>query len=548
VKYLKSTSSPNKLHAPPAEYFDELLPFHLVLDKQLRVIQAGHLVTRFLPADWLGRPISELITVKRPLSAKLDIDSFLLERRRLWVCQTDHGLLLRGDWQVFGDKIFFMCTAWVPKLADFESLKLRIDDFPLFESTVEHLFIIQQYEVGLQELEQLGEQLRAQKKLAEQASNAKTSFLATMSHEIRTPMNGILGMTQVLLDSGLTADQREISETIQFSANHLLQIVNDILDFARLEAGRMEISLQPLSLRRIVDESLAICQVPANEKGVLLGKHVPSEALGFFYLDPVRVRQILVNLIGNAVKFTDLEGSVEVNVSVIEDKFRIEVVDTGCGIESAEAEAMFEPFKQADTGSSRRGEGTGLGLAICAKIVQAIDGEIGVNSELGTGSVFWFTLPRVVAEFEDVPQLDGIEDLRLSGIVLLVEDNLVNQKVAEAYLGKVGLDVVTVNNGQEAIDLIYKQQFDLVLMDCHMPVLGGIEATRRLRQYGCEVPIIALTADVLDDAKDACIAAGMNDVITKPVRRQELLSRIRNYFPKYSAGNFVLSRSAKNSS
>ena len=502
----------------------------MVLDKDLCAVQVGHLLERYLPENWYGLPVSELLKVKRPLSAKLDLESFSVSQRRLWICQTDKGLLLRGDWEIFGDDIFFLCTAWVPRLDDLHSLKLKIDDFPLYESSADHLFIIQQHELGLKELEQLGEQLRAQKDMAEMASRAKTSFLATMSHEIRTPMNGILGMTQVLLDSELDSDQREVSETIQFSGNHLLQIINDILDFARLEAGRMEINLQPVGIAELLDESIAICQMQAQEKGVLVTKEVASELSDCYEIDPVRLRQMLVNLIGNAIKFTDAKGSVTVSVSRQAEVLRFEVEDTGCGMSASDAERMFEPFKQADTGSSRRGEGTGLGLAICAKLAAAAGGEIGVTSKPGVGSIFWFSLPLKVATRSTTFSKANTPEVRLDGNVLLVEDNLVNQKVAQAHLDKVGLNVVTVNNGQEAIEILRECEFDIVLMDCHMPVLDGIEATKRLRKAGLQTPIIALTADVLDEARDACSAAGMNDVITKPIQRGELIERIGHYF------------------
>lgn len=516
---------------PPSEYFSELLPFHLVVDGQLRGIQIGRLLARFVPNDWYHKPITDLIEVQRPVRSTLTVAELDKPERRLWICSTHGGVLLRGDWQMFDEYYYFLCTAWIPNLSELARLNLRLDDFPLHESASDHLLLIQQHEVALNEMRSLSERLRAQKDLAEQASKSKTNFLATMSHEIRTPMNGIIGMTEILLDNDMPESQEEIAQTIQLSAQHLLSIINDILDFARLEAGRMDINSTPARLEALAEDSVAICQAPATEKNITLNIEIDSALQGYFALDHTRVKQVLINLLGNAIKFTPPKGSVMLKISADADQLKFEVIDTGPGMTQDIAESMFEPFKQEDSGTTRQAPGTGLGLAISARIVETCKGTIGVTSAVGQGSTFWFVLPATPAEQQPTANSARIAstDTKVTGHILLVEDNMVNQQVALAHLRRMGLEVTVANNGHEALQQCSDNTFQLILMDCHMPEMDGWEATRLLRQRGLQTPIIALTADVLDDAKDACLESGMDDVMTKPVRRDALQQQVASW-------------------
>ena len=517
------------MYAPPAEFFKELLPFHIVVDAQLRVLQVGGLLERFLPAAWRGALVADLLTVVRPVRTELSVDELVDSRRRLWVCELSCGMCLRGDWKEFDGQYFFLCTAWIPRLEELQKLNLEIDDFPLHESAADHLLLIQQHELGLRELQEMSRHLNAEKERAVQASKAKSIFLATMSHEIRTPLNGILGMAEALEDTSLDPEHRDIADTLISSGHHLLHVINDILDFSRLEAGRMDIVSKPTVLRELIVESIRLCAGSAHEKGIVLNQTVADELSEAYELDEVRIRQVLINLIGNSIKFSAAGESVDVVAYAAEQRLVLEVIDRGCGMAQADAERMFEPFQQIDSGTSRSMQGTGLGLAICSRIARACDGEIEVESAIDVGTTVTLKLPLVEAEASPAVSITAAPSHHFADArVLLVEDNAVNQKVATALLDKLGVVTTTADNGQQAIDLAAKHAYDLILMDCHMPVLDGYEASATLRRMGCETPIVALTADVMEEARDRCLQAGMTDVLTKPIQRRsfgQLLSR-----------------------
>ncbi|TVQ72747.1 MAG: response regulator [Oceanospirillales bacterium] len=376
---------------------------------------------------------------------------------------------------------------------------------------------------------------------AERASQAKSEFLAMMSHEVRTPMNGILGMASLLQESDLKEEQQLHIKTLHSSANSLLAILDDILDFSKLEAGRLTLESVPFSLINLAQEVIALFDITAKNKQISLELVLDDKLSSHYQSDPGRFRQVLLNLVGNAIKFTH-HGKVTLNITQVDsDTVSCTIEDTGIGISPEVLETLFMPFTQADLSTTRRYGGTGLGLAISKKIIEQMGGSISVKSEEGKGSCFSFQIPlqsidAPIANPSEIPKSSAsniIADAEPAPTrILLVEDNKVNQMVAVGLLKKLGYSCTIANNGAEALDLVEAELFDLILMDMQMPIMDGVTATKKIRQLdhpSALTPIIAVTANALPEDLKACLDAGMNDYLSKPFSKKDLSDRIEKY-------------------
>ncbi len=384
-------------------------------------------------------------------------------------------------------------------------------------------------------------ELMKAKDLAEEGVKAKAKFLATMSHEIRTPMNAVLSCTNLLLDNIENPENIRLLKTVQNSSDTLLTLINDILDFSKIESGKMDLEVEPFDLQENTKEIVDLLNSKASEKGCILMCQLDQTVPRWIRGDVTRYRQVLTNLIGNAVKFTDNKVQVSVQAKpVSEGKYEIEVSvkDNGIGIPEEAKAKLFQDFNQADSSTTRKFGGTGLGLAICKGIIDTMGGRIWAESELNKGSTFKFAIiaektktrksQKKVKLSEVNPNMAMEHPLK----ILMAEDNTVNQMVAKKLLAKLGYRVDIVANGLEAVDAVKTYEYDVVLMDQHMPELDGVEATRKIRQFApAKLRIYALTASAFKEDRDRCFEAGMNGFLTKPININEIVTALSECAP-----------------
>lgn len=388
--------------------------------------------------------------------------------------------------------------------------------------------------INLRDMAKVQNNLKESRKTAMQLAQTKSEFLAVMSHEVRTPLNGLLGMVQFLKDSELTEQQKEYIESAESCADSLQIVLNDILNFSKMDAGKVKVDQMIFSPRDLFKDIETLFGAMAANNGIILSFDleggIPSHLVG----DQNRIRQVLSNLLSNAIKFTDIGGRVAVRARVEESQFQFFVSDTGIGLDEEQMNNLFKPFSQMDMSITRKYGGTGLGLSICKGLVELMDGQIKVDSMINKGTRFSVYLPQIEAcpiVTKDNKEIEINEQFAnfYPHTILLAEDNLINQKVAVKNLERLGYDVDVANNGVEAVELAMKKEYTLIIMDMQMPKLDGISATRILTKNPNCPPIVAFSANILDQDREKCFEAGMVEFLPKPLDRQELIRVLKTF-------------------
>lgn len=494
--------------------FGELSDGVLVLDNKRRVADINHAAV-------------ELLNIEEDKLFGRSLDTFLPELAAIINKHMDIGKI-RSESLVLDNRI----------------IEVRVSTLTEKEDIYGQLVVLR----DITDIRQAQAELLKAKELAEAANIAKSQFLANLSHEIRTPMNGIIGFLDLLSGTGLNAEQAEYIQYVKSASETLLFLINDILDYSRIEAGKMELEKIPFDLHVLVQDSVKLFIPVAAGRGTELHTYISENVPVYVKSDPLKLRQVLNNIIGNAVKFTE-NGSVSVKVCLDDEipgiagnALRFEISDTGIGMSAEVRAKLFQVFTQADASTTRKYGGTGLGLAISKKIIDLMGGDIEVKSEPEKGSTF---IIRTVVELAAPDEIESLaaETFEKTAAeaapasakkarILLVEDIAANRRLAMAMLQKMGFEVYTAENGKEAVDLCNTEKYDLLLMDCQMPEMDGYEASVLIKASGeknSKTPIIAMTANAFESDREKCLASGMDDYISKPISRQKLEECIKRY-------------------
>jgi two-component system, sensor histidine kinase len=527
-----------------AEEFAHLFPFHFAFGPELRIMRLGAALSRIYPQLQTGTALGEHFRIKRPHIAAT-FEEISQRQQQLFILQPlNEAPPLRGQMLLLSTQnvIVFLGAPWITSLQQLSKTALTLADFAIHDPVSDLLTLLQAQQTAIYETEQLAKKLASSRDKALTSSRLKSEFLATVSHEIRTPMNGVTGMTELLLETPLSDEQREFATSINDAAHALLTILNDILDYSKIEAGKLSLDIGPTSIIELVSGITSLLSPQASAKGLRLVTEIDPGIPPQIAADAGRLRQVLLNLIVNALKFT-VEGGVTIRIELIASehelvRLRVAVIDTGIGIAEEDQQCLFLPFSQADGSITRRYGGTGLGLAISKSLIELMGGEIGCISMPGRGSTFWIAASfKPIAQPEQLPTpASAISlDSPSNRVILIVEDTLINQKLALKQLDRLGYSADTANNGHEAVEMFSANplRYSLVLMDCHMPGMDGYAATKEIRRIergqGRHTPIIAVTASAMQENYEACINAGMDDVLTKPTSIASLRSILEHW-------------------